>query len=63
MLIACGEDPASVTYQLGHVAPEFTLRVYGHMMRRGPSERVRLRAMVSSIDAGFDGRALRVMSR
>lgn len=47
MLIACGEDPASVTYQLGHVGPAFTLRVYGHMMRRGPSERARLMAMVN----------------
>ena len=47
VLIACGEDPVSVTYQLGHVAPEFTLRVYGHMMRRGSSERARLRAMVN----------------
>jgi integrase len=46
VLIACGEDPVSVTYQLGHVAPEFTLRVYGHMMRRGSSERERLRTMV-----------------
>lgn len=46
MLIACGEDPASVAYQLGHVHPAFTLRAYGHMMRRGSSERARLRAMV-----------------
>jgi integrase len=46
LLIACGDAPTYVTYQLGHVAPEFTLRVYGHMMRRGPSERARLRAMV-----------------
>lgn len=51
MLIACGEDPASVTYQLGHVAPEFTLRVYGHMMRRGSSERETLRAMVDGSSA------------
>ena len=55
-LIACGEDPASVTYQLGHVAPEFTLRVYGHMMRRGPSERARLRAMVNGETPLPDGR-------
>lgn len=47
MLIAYGEDPASVTYQLGHVDPTFTLRVYGHMMRRGASERARLKAMVN----------------
>lgn len=46
ILIACGEDPASVTYQLGHADPAFTLRVYGHMMRRGSAERARLKAMV-----------------
>jgi hypothetical protein len=28
VLVACGEDPASVMYQLGHVDPTFTLRVY-----------------------------------
>lgn len=56
ILIACGEDPASVTYQLGHVTPEFTLRVYGHMMRRGSSERETLRAMVNGEKLPPDGR-------
>lgn len=50
-LIACGEDPASVMAQLGHTDPKFTLRVYTHMMRRGPAERTRLKALVSG-DAG-----------
>jgi integrase len=45
-LIACGEDPASVMAQLGHTDPKFTLRVYTHMMRRGPEERARLKALV-----------------
>jgi integrase len=46
ILIACGEDPASVMAQLGHTDPKFTLRVYTHMMRRGPAERARLKALV-----------------
>jgi integrase len=37
VLIATGEDPASVMAQLGHTDPKFTLRVYTHMMRRDPS--------------------------
>jgi len=45
-LIACGEDPASVMAQLGHTDPKFTLRVYTHLMRRGPAERERLKALV-----------------
>jgi len=28
ILVACGEDPVSVMYQLGHASPEFTLRTY-----------------------------------
>lgn len=43
---ATGEDPASVMAQLGHTDPKFTLRVYTHMMRRGPAERGRLKALV-----------------
>ena len=46
ILIALGEDPASVMGQLGHTDPQFTLRVYTHMMRRGPAERQRLKALV-----------------
>lgn len=47
ILIATGEDPASVMAQLGHTDPKFTLRVYTHIMRRGPAERARLKALVS----------------
>jgi hypothetical protein len=32
--------------QLGHTDPKFTLRVYTHVMRRGPEERARLKALV-----------------
>lgn len=48
ILVACGEDPVSVMYQLGHTSPEFTLRTYAHMMRREVGERERLRALVRS---------------
>jgi integrase len=46
MLVACGEDPASVMHQLGHTDPGFTLRVYTHLMARSPEERERLKALV-----------------
>jgi integrase len=46
ILVACGEDPASVMAQLGHTDPKFTLRVYTHVMRRDPAERRRLKALV-----------------
>jgi integrase len=46
ILVACGEDPASVMAQLGHAHPAFTLRVYTHLMRRGKEERARLKALV-----------------
>ena len=46
VLIALGEDPVSVMGQVGHTDPKFTLRVYTHMMRRGPAERRRLKALV-----------------
>ena len=46
ILIATGEDPASVMGQLGHTDPKFTLRVYTHIMRRGKGERERLKALV-----------------
>jgi integrase len=48
VLVACGEDPSSVMAQLGHTDPRFTLRVYAHMMRRDPAERVRLKAYVNA---------------
>jgi integrase len=47
VLIACGEDPASVMAQLGHSDPKFTLRTYTHLMRRAPAERARLEALVA----------------
>lgn len=46
ILVACGEDPASVMAQLGHTDPRFTLKVYTHLMRRDPAERARLKALV-----------------
>lgn len=46
VLIACGEDPVSVMRQLGHTDPNFTLRVYAHLMSRDPAERERLKALV-----------------
>jgi integrase len=46
ILVACGEDPASVMAQLGHTDPSFTLRIYTHLMRRDPAERARLKALV-----------------
>ena len=46
VLIACGEDPVSVMRQIGHTDPNFTLRVYAHMMNRDPAERERLKALV-----------------
>jgi len=55
ILVACGEDPASVMAQLGHANPMFTLRVYTHLMRRDPAERERLKALVRGKDSTFAG--------
>ena len=33
--------------QIGHTDPDFTLRVYSHLMSREPGERERLKALVS----------------
>lgn len=52
LLIARGEDPASVMAQLGHADPAFTLRVYAHAMRRRDGERERLRALVDGRSRG-----------
>jgi integrase len=52
ILVACGEDPASVMAQLGHTDPKFTLRTYTHLMRREPAERERLKALVYGADPG-----------
>lgn len=46
VLVAIGKDPTYVMNQLGHTDPAFTLRVYSHIMRRGPEERERLKALV-----------------
>jgi integrase len=46
ILVACGEDPASVMAQLGHTDPKFTLRIYTHLMRRDDGDRERLRTLV-----------------
>ena len=55
ILVATGEDPASVMAQLGHTDPKFTLRVYTHLMRRNPTERARLKALVAGDPPEMDG--------
>jgi hypothetical protein len=35
VLLACGDDPASVMAQLGDIDARFTLRVYTDVTRRG----------------------------
>ena len=47
VLIAVGEDPATVMRQLGHTDPRFTLKVYTHLMARSPAERKHLKALVA----------------
>lgn len=47
ILVALGNDPNSVMYALGHTDPKFTLRVYSHLMRRDPTERAGLSALVN----------------
>jgi len=47
VLIALGGDPVSVMRQIGHTDPQFTLRVYAHMMGREVAERGRLKALVN----------------
>jgi hypothetical protein len=39
-----------VMAQLGHTDPKFTLRVYTHIMRRGPAERAQLKALVEGMN-------------
>ena len=56
VLTALGEDPVSVMVQLGHTDPAFSLRVYTHMMRRGPEERERLRAATGQRQRGKGSR-------
>jgi integrase len=46
ILVALGEDPISVMRQIGHTDPQFTLRVYAHMMSLDPDDRGRLKALV-----------------
>src|SRR5919108_3630479 len=67
VLVACGEDPASVIAQLGHTDPKLTLRVYAHVMRRDPPQRARLRALVDGepqmVNRGDRRRRLRPQPR
>jgi integrase len=46
ILVALGVDAGSVMDQLGHADPAFTLRIYRHGMRRDPTAKQRLRALV-----------------
>jgi integrase len=46
ILVALGEDPISVMRQIGHADPQFTLRVYTHMMSLDAADRERLKALV-----------------
>lgn len=55
ILVACGEDPASVMAQLGHTDPQFTLRIYTRLMRRDPAERQRLTTLVNGEDQAMTG--------
>jgi hypothetical protein len=50
LLAACGEDPSYVMAHLGHSDPNFTLRVYIHLMSRRDGERDRLKALVEGAD-------------
>jgi integrase len=50
ILVTSGVDPGVVMDQLGHADPGFTLRVYRHGMRRDPTARERLRALVGAIE-------------
>ena len=56
MLVALGEDPASVMSQLGHTDAGFTLSVYARAMRRKDGEKEALRALV-------EGRSGQVMDK
>lgn len=55
ILVACGEDPSSVMSQIGHTDPQFTLRIYTHLMRRDPAERERLKTLVYGKDSSDPG--------
>jgi integrase len=46
LLVAIGTDPGAVMDQLGHADAGFTLRVYGHGMRRDAAAKRRLCALV-----------------
>ena len=63
VLLACGEDPASVMAQLGHSDPKFTLRIYTHLMRREPAERARLKALVAGAPLPGSRQPKRALSR
>ena len=46
VLVAIGTDLGAVMDQLGHTDPAFTLRVYGHGMRRDDESRMALKQLV-----------------
>ncbi|MDQ6729303.1 MAG: tyrosine-type recombinase/integrase [Actinomycetota bacterium] len=67
LLVALGVDPGSVTDQLGHTDPGFTLRVYRHGMRRDSASKTALRGLVgfdlgSGLGSSAAGDALDLMS-
>jgi integrase len=52
---ALGDDPATVMAEMGHTSPSLALSIYAKVMRRGPEERERLRALVEGQDRGMLG--------
>lgn len=48
--VACGADPIVVMTELGHTDPNFSMKVYTHMMGRSAEERARLKALVEDHD-------------
>ena len=58
ILIALGRDPRYVMEQLGHTDPNFTLRIYAHVMRFGDDERDRVKALAEGrVSAGIGSEA------
>jgi integrase len=55
VLYALGEDPPTVMAEMGHTSPALALGIYAQVMRRGPEERERLRALVEGRDWGTSG--------
>lgn len=48
LLVVLGYDLNAIMAQTGHTDPAFTLRVYGHAMRRDQASKDRLRALVGA---------------